>query len=161
MDLSGSWNYIEKIARSRLAHNKTERHVSDYGEGIEVIGVAGELLARRYLGLKEELHAGFDGGVDFEYAGKRIDVKATILTPNVAYRNLQWPTWKCVKSEIVLMTAIDPISKIGVMIGYATAAEVKSALINKERHVPCYEIPFSKLHPIYELIGMELRRRQG
>ena len=64
MDLSGSWPYIESTARDRLSHNKTRRHVSDYGEGIEVIGVAGEIVVRRFLGLCEEVHDGFDNGVD-------------------------------------------------------------------------------------------------
>ena len=64
MDLSGSWDYIREIARSRLAHNKTSHHVSEFGEGIELIGVAGEIVARRFLGLPETIHQRFDGGVD-------------------------------------------------------------------------------------------------
>src|SRR5512133_207525 len=97
MDLNGSWDYIERIARSRLSHNKTKRHVYDYGEGIEVIGVAGEIIVRRFLGLDETVHEGFDHGVDMSYFGMRIDVKATVLTPNANYRYLQWPNWKKVR----------------------------------------------------------------
>jgi hypothetical protein len=158
MDLNGSWEYIEDIARSRLAHNKTKHHISDYGEGIEVIGVAGEIAARRFLGLPEEVHSGFDGGCDLIYAGKRVDVKTTVFTPNVIYRFLQWPEWKRVKSDIILMTVVDPISKIAEVIGYATESEIKAATMNRERPNPCFEIAFTKLHPAYELVAATLRR---
>ena len=111
MDLNGSWQYFESIARNRLAHNKTKRHVSMYGEGIETIGAAGELAARRFLGLEEKLHQGFDGGHDFVFAGMSVDVKATVLTPNIEYRFLQWPEKKPIRCQIILMTAVDPISR--------------------------------------------------
>jgi hypothetical protein len=157
MNLDGSWAYIENIARSRLAHNKTSRHVSAYGEGIELIGVAGEIAVRRFLGLPEEVHYGFDGGCDLMYAGLRVDVKATVFTPNVAYRSLQWPEWKRVKADIILMTVVDPITRLAEVIGYATADEIRSAPVNRERFNPCHEIPFAKLHPAYELVALTLR----
>ncbi len=157
MNLDGSWEYIENTARSRLAHNKTSHHVTAYGEGIELIGVAGEIAARRFLGLPEVVHDTFDGGFDLMFAGMKVDVKATIFTPNVAFRSLQWPEWKRVKADIILMTVVDPISKLAEVIGYATADEVKLAPINKGRFNPCHEIPFSKLHPPYELVALTLR----
>ena len=94
------------------------------------------------------------------YAGKRVDVKATVFTPNVAYRRLQWPEWKRVKADIILMTVIDPISKIAEVIGFATADEIRAAPINRERFNPCHEIPFCELHPPYELVAMNLRGLQ-
>ena len=57
MDLSGSWLYIERIARSRLAHNKSRYHVSEYGDGIETLGVAGE-LGQAVLGVRREVARG-------------------------------------------------------------------------------------------------------
>lgn len=159
MDLSGSWETIERIARSRLARNKTLRHVSDYGEGIEVIGVAGELLVRRFLGLPEEIHSGFDHGIDIEAFGLRMDVKATILTPNARYRFLQWPYWKKVQADFIVMTAIDPIHRLGTIIGYATHAEIQTAEINSSRAIPCHEIAFPSLHPVWELEVEVCRRR--
>lgn len=161
MDLGGSWKYIEDVARSRLANNKTKHHVSDYGDGIETLGVAGELLARRFLGLDEKLHGGFDGGYDFVFAGMKVDVKATVLTPNIGFRFLQWPEWKEVKCQVVLMTAIDPVSRHGTMIGYATKDEVKKAPINSMRPIPCHEIAVKDLRPVYELVGIQLRIVQG
>jgi hypothetical protein len=161
MDLSGSWPYIERVARNRLAHNKTRHHVSEYGDGIETLGVAGEIVARRFLGLDEILHEGFDGGTDFVFAGKMVDVKATVLTPNIGFRYLQWPEWKPVKADIILMTAIEPVTKTGTVIGYATRAEVEKAEINRTRFSPCHEIPMSKLRPMYELISLQLRITQG
>lgn len=159
MDLSGSWDYIRQISRSRLAHNKTPHHVFDYGDGIELIGVAGEIVARRFLGLPEELHDGFDGGVDIFYGGMRVDVKATVLTPNIQHRFLQWPETKRVKSDIILLTAIDPILKIGTVLGYANRSDVLEAPINRERYQPCHEIPVTKLRPAWELEAEFVRGR--
>ncbi len=159
MDLSGSWQYIEEAARSRLSHNKTRRHVYDYGEGIEVIGVAGEIIVRRFLGLAETVHEGFDNGIDIEYFGLKMDVKATILTPSANFRFLQWPNWKKVRAELIVMTAVDPINKNGTIIGYARKEEILAAPINPNRPTPCHEIPFTELHPAWELMVEACRRR--
>lgn len=159
MDLSGSWNYIKRISRSRLAHNKTSHHVSDYGDGIELIGVAGEIVARRFLGLPEELHEGFDGGVDLVYGGMKVDVKATLLTPNIGHRFLQWPETKRIKSDIVLLTAVDPILQIGTILGYANRHDVLNAHVNYERFNPCHEIPVRDLKPAWELEAEFVRSR--
>jgi hypothetical protein len=159
MDLSGSWEYIERIAKSRLAHNKTPRHSSDYGDVIEVLGVAGEVVARRFLGLKESTHQGFDDGTDLVFCGHTIDVKATRLTAKVEYRFLQWPLWKKVKAEVVLMTAVDPDKKIGTVLGYVYKHEIEAAPVNLERAQPCKEIPVRNLHPAWELFQM--RQRSG
>ena len=59
MDLTSSWPYIEDTARNRLAHNKTSHHIYEYGDSLELLGVAGEIVARRFLGLSEELHCGY------------------------------------------------------------------------------------------------------
>ena len=152
MDLKGSWPYIESVARSRLSHNKTERHIDTYGEGIEVIGAAGEIIVRRFLGLPEQVHDHFDHGIDLEYYGLTVDVKATILTPNAPYRYLQWPNWKKLRADIVVMTAIDPLNRLGTVIGYARKDEILRAPLNPNRPTPCREIPFPHLHPAWELV---------
>jgi hypothetical protein len=159
MDLSGSWTHIQEAAKNRLSHNKTAFHIFDYGEGIEVLGAAGEVAARRFFGLPEELHTGFDSGCDLVFAGKRIDVKATVLTPKLNFRYLQWPQSKRVKSDIILLTAVDPISMQAVIVGYATRLEVELAVINNGRAYPCKEIAVINLHPPYELIMEDLRMR--
>lgn len=159
MDLTTAWPYIEDVARSRLSHNKTEHHVSCFGEGIEVIGVAGEVLVRRFLGVTEQVHEGFDHGVDINYFGLRIDVKATVLTPNASFRFLQWPNWKRVRADLIVMTAVDPINQYGTIIGYARKNEILAAPVNPNRPFPCHEIPFTALHPAWELIVEACRRR--
>ena len=159
MDLSGSWTQIQSVAKNRLAHNKTVFHVSDYGDGIEVLGAAGEVCARRFFGLPETLHEEFDNGCDLVFAGKKIDVKTTVLTPKLNYRYLQWPQTKRIKADIVLMTAVDPISMQAVVVGYATKAEVKLAAVNNGRAYPCREISVVDLHPPYELIIEDMRIR--
>jgi hypothetical protein len=157
MDLSGSWSYIERIARNRLANNKTPHHVTKYGEGIELLGVAGEIVARRFLGLNEILHEGFDNGIDLSYLGKRIDVKATELHRNFGIKNLQWPESKRIKCDIVLLTGIDVKNKFGAVIGYAPSYAVKNAPVNYERAYPCHEIPISELIQPYMLLVERLQ----
>lgn len=152
MDLSGSWSYIEKVARNRLANNKTPHHITQYGEGIELLGAAGEIVARRFLGKPEILHEGFDGGVDFFYLGKRIDVKATELHRNFGVKNLQWPDRKRIKCDIVLLTGIDLKNKFGAVIGYVPSYVVKRAPVNYRRALPCHEIPISELIQPYMLL---------
>ena len=159
MDLRGSWMYITDTARSRLATNKTSRHVAEFGDGIEVLGVAGEVTARRFLGLPEIVHGGFDGGADIIYCGIRIDVKATVLTPKVNHRFLQWPKWKRIKADYVLLTAIDPISQQSVILGYATPQEIMNSPVNEDRKYPCYELEVDKLHPEYLLVVEAMRRQ--
>lgn len=156
MDLSGSWAYIENVAQSRLAGNKTSRHVSKWGNTLEILGVAGEIAVRRYLGLPENVHNGFDHGVDLTFNGKSIDVKTTVLTPRLSYRYLQYPVWKKIKSEIIILTAVNPQSRAATIVGYATREEILRAPVNRTRLEACHEIPVRDLHPIWELIAASI-----
>lgn len=161
MDLSGAWSYGRSVSEHRLAHNKTQRHVSEYGDGIELLGVMGEICARRFLGLSEVLHEGFDHGVDILFEGMTIDVKATHLTPLIQHRYLQWPRWKPVKSDYILLAAIDALHRGGTILGYATRAEVLAAPINRDRRYPCREIAVGDLHPAWELEVEAVRHRSA
>ena len=149
---SGSGSYIESVDKRRFSHNKTDRHVREYGEYIEIIGAAGELVVRRFLGLSEELPVQFDGGVHLIFLGKTVYVKATKLTSMVLHRHLQWPLWKPITSDIIVLTAIDTELKYGELMGYALRSEVLKAKINYQRKFPCYEIPISELHPCNQLL---------
>lgn len=152
MNLAGDWTYITEIANVRRAQNQTPRHVDiSY---LEVIGAAGELAARRFLGMNEELHQSFDGGHDFHWHGYTVDVKATKLTPLVAHRYLQWPVWKPVKSDIVFMLGVSEPERIAVPLGFAYKSEVDNAPINDTRTTPCHEIPVPDLHPAWELFTL-------
>jgi len=153
MDFSREWKYLQQVSEKRLLNNKTSRHVSKYGEEIELIGAVGELAARRFLGLPQSLHETFDHGVDLIWRGKAIDVKATHLTPKIMYRFLQWPEWKTIKADIVLMTAVNLYDKSAVVLGFAYARELMNAEVNNEREIPCHEIAVPKLHPPYLLIA--------
>jgi hypothetical protein len=145
MDLSQDWDYIVKTAMLRLENNRTRSHISDYGTDIEVMGAAGELAARRYFGLKAVLHKNFDGGHDFKVGRKRVDVKATKLTPNLEYRFLQWSITKRIACDIVLLTAVDIRLRAAVIVGWATAKTMMAAPVNQERAYPCHEIPVPDL----------------
>lgn len=151
MDLSGDWPHILRVAKLRLAHNQTERHISQYGDSIEIRGVAGELAARRFFGLPEKLHTEFDGGIDLWLDGKSVDVKATKLVDYIDKLNLQWPEGKAFVAEIILLTAVDLEEQTAEMIGWATDKEMKAARVNPNRRDPCHEIKVTKLRPIQEL----------
>jgi hypothetical protein len=158
LNLSKDWAYIEKIASERLKHNKTEHHVSKYGTDIELLGAAGEFAARRFLGLPETLHTHFDGGADIAIGGLRIDVKATVWTPALSRRYLQWPYWKPIRSNIILMTAVLISAQTARIVGYATTQDILAADMNLERFTPCYEIPITDLRKAQELLNERKKR---
>ena len=157
MDLSRQWPYITQVAQHRLEHNKTERHVAGFGTYIEVIGAAGELAARHFLQLPLELHEHFDHGADIVYKDIRIDVKATVWTRRLQYRNLQWPIGKRIKADVVLFTAVNEEKKSAVVVGYALPEDIQRAPANPERKYECYEIPVRKLRKASQLLFVECR----
>lgn len=156
MDLAGSWGYIEQVASHRLANNQTPRQVSIYGTDIETLGAAGEIAARRFLGMPEKLHEHFDHGYDITWRGLLIDVKTTHLTPKIAHRFMQWPEWKIVKAEIILMSAVDLEGKQATVMGYAYKDEILASPINQTRYTPCHEIAMYALHPAWELLTLRM-----
>lgn len=152
MRLAKDWDYIKRVARARLSNNKTEKHVSQYGDAIEIIGVAGELTARRFFGLDESLHTHFDRGVDFILGGRKIDIKATPLHGGLGGNHLQWPTWKPVKSDIIILTAVNTDKHTSIVLGYVYADEIERAPVNHNRRTPCHEIPIEDLRPAWKLL---------
>ena len=158
MNLTAQWSYIEQVAADRLENNKTEHHVSEYGPEIELIGAAGELAAHRFFQLPEELHTHFDHGADLIYKSIRIDVKATAWTPRILRRHMQWPTWKRIKADVILLTAVSIEEKSAIMIGYALPYEIMRAPVNTERFLACHEIPIQHLHKASQLLFVEGKR---
>lgn len=151
MNLTASWPYIENVARTRLQNNRGRWHVSEYGEQIETLGAAGELAARRFLGLPEKLHSKMDGGVDFYYNGLKVDVKTTHWTPRADMRYLQWRKGKPLKCDILLFVVVDMNTMQAVPVGWATKEDVLRAPINETRDYPCHEIAVSDLRPLWRL----------
>src|SRR5690349_21550970 len=117
MDLAPQWSYLEEIAAERLRNNQTKYHVSEYGTYIELIGAAGELAARRFFQLPEELHTHLDGGTDMYFRDMRIDIKATVWTRKLKHRFLQWPITKQVRADVVLLTAVSIERKAAIIVG--------------------------------------------
>ena len=157
MDLSASWDYIKSVADQRLEHNRTQYHVLDYGTDIELLGAAGELVARRTLDLPEVLQIYLDGGIDFVWGGNMVDVKTTKATRFVDFRFLQWPEKKPIVAEIVVMTVVNLRRKRGYFLGWATREDIEAAPINRARKFPCHEIPLTKLRPLVTLLPLEYR----
>lgn len=158
MDLGHKWSYIQKVAKQRLRNNKTMFHVDRYGDDIEVLGAAGEIAARRFLGLPEKLHLNKDNGIDLYWRGWKVDVKATRMTKNLDYRFLQWPHYKPIKADIIFMTAVNLKYKKATVIGFATANELSTAPINTSRDIPCHEISVKILHPAWGMWTMNYKQ---
>lgn len=62
------WNFVQHNNighRYKANGNKTEQYV----------GLLGEVIIKKHLGIDYKLQSNFDGGFDFIYKGKRIDVK--------------------------------------------------------------------------------------
>jgi hypothetical protein len=157
MDLTPQWQYLEDVAAQRLQNNKTKHHKSEYGTYIELIGAAGELAARRFFHLPEELHTHLDGGTDMLYKDMRIDIKATLWTCKLQHRNLQWPITKVVKADVILLTAVNIDAKAAVIVGYALPHDIGRAPVNTERDYACYEIPIPRLRKASNLLFAECR----
>ena len=153
MNLEHHWNYVLDVAAQRLKNNKTPKHVAKYGDELEIMGAAGELAARIFLGSDLDMGVHFDGGVDIYYGRHRIDVKATKITPGIAYRFLQWPIWKPVISDVILMTVVNIGTKQASVIGYATKSDLENAVANMAREIPCVEISFQNLRAPWELVA--------
>jgi hypothetical protein len=156
MNLAADWVYIQDLANKRRRENQTQWHIDE--EYLETLGAAGELAARRFLGLDEALHEGFDDGVDLLWKGWKVDVKTTLLTRKIGYRYLQWPENKPIKADIVFMVTVDLESQEAVPVGFATRQELEAAPVNTERKYPCREIPFVHLHAPWEMYAVSTRR---
>lgn len=161
MDLGEHWHYVETVARIRLQHNKTDRHISRYGPEIEVIGAAGELAARLYLGLSENLHTGFDNGVDLVWKGWTVDVKSSKLVPKLPYMSLQYPEYKKVKADIQFLIAVDIDNQVATPVGWATREMVLNSPINRQRYQPCHEISVRELINPWALYTLEEKANLG
>jgi hypothetical protein len=147
VDLSSDWPYIQHIAAERLRKNKTPRHRADFGTEIEVTGAAGELAARRFLGLPEELGTTFDGGIDLTLHGITVDVKST----KPSSRWLQVAYYKRVAADIILMMSVDGNSQTATPRGFAWKREILDAPLDLRQVDACHRIHINDLHSIEEL----------
>jgi hypothetical protein len=122
MNLQADWGYILEVAERRLRNNRTHRHIVSEKGRLEIIGAAGEVAARRFLGLPEKLHNHFDGGVDLNWRGYRVDVKSTAISDHLGKQYLQYPEYKWINADIILMMGIDLDRQEATVIGFATCA---------------------------------------
>jgi hypothetical protein len=143
MDLRADWGYILDLA-ARRRRSQNQWYIPNDGS-YDIIGAAGELAARRFFGLPEDLHAGYDGGVDFIYRGVKVDVKSTLMRHLRKEGLLQWPRRKEIKADIVLLMCIDLEAQRATPVGYATRDIILNARQNDTSKVPCFEVPIEAL----------------
>ena len=62
------WNYLQK-------NNLGNRSEANGNKEQQLVGLIGEIMTLNFFGLEHKLSNGFDGGFDFTYKGKKIDVK--------------------------------------------------------------------------------------
>jgi hypothetical protein len=155
MNLRDDWDYILKKAQERYSKVRTQWHVNRYGNRLEIMGAAGEVAARRLLRLERDLHVGFDGGIDFMWRGKKVDVKATRKYPHVECTALQWPLTRQINADLIILVLVDAENKEADIVGYITKAELENARTNLSASIPCLEVPTTKFHCIYELLDNE------
>ena len=70
------WNYLSK-------NNMGNRHSANGNREQQFVGLIGEILTKNFFDLNHKYTSGFDGGFDFEYKGKKIDVKTMGRTVNM------------------------------------------------------------------------------
>ena len=151
MNLRSDWPYIQHVAAERLRNNITPRHRAKYGTEIEVIGAAGELAARRFLGLSEKLGTTFDGGIDLSLHGLTIDVKST--KPYSLW--LQLAYYKRVAADVLLMMSVNVKRQTVIPRGFAWREEILAAPLDISQDDACHRIHIDELHPIHELLEID------
>ena len=62
------WDFLSK-------NNIGNRHSANGNKEQQLVGLIGEVLTKNAFNIEHKFTKGFDGGFDFEYKGKRIDVK--------------------------------------------------------------------------------------
>lgn len=157
--LRKNWRAIEEVARKRLKNNsKTKHHRKEFGNELEIMGAAGEIAARRFLKLPLWLQTTFDNGIDLEWRGHTVDVKATRWVPTIMSRYLQWPKTKNIKADLILMTAIDFEQKKAILLGFCSREELERAPVNEKRDIPCMEVPVTSLRKPEKLFDLNQRQ---
>tara|TARA_R100000664_G_C2661158_1_gene77309 strand:+ start:48 stop:554 length:507 start_codon:yes stop_codon:yes gene_type:complete len=56
-------------------HTLGNRGIADGNKKEQFVGLVGEVLTKEIFGIKHKFENGFDGGFDFKYQNKKIDVK--------------------------------------------------------------------------------------
>jgi len=161
ISLRNKWKTIVAVAKKRLKNNsKTEWHRSEFGDELEIMGAAGEIAARLFLKLPLRLSTKFDNGVDLEWQGYSVDVKATRWVSTIMSRYLQWPEKKNIKADFILLTAIDFNERRAKILGYCTGEELRNAPVNEKREIPCMEIPIKELKDPEDLFSLTQKRKE-
>jgi hypothetical protein len=114
------------------------------------MGAAGELAARRYLGLDETLGTHFDGGVDLTLHGLTVDIKST----RPWSKWLQIAYYKRVVADVVLMMSINLKYQTAQPFGFAWREEVLNAPLDLRMDDACHHIPVEELHSVQELLNV-------
>jgi len=70
------WEYLSE-------NNLGNRHSANGNKEQQFVGLLGEILTKEFFGLNHIYSNGFDGGFDFIYKDKKIDVKTMGRTVNV------------------------------------------------------------------------------
>lgn len=161
IDLKPHWKNIQRVAKIRLASNKTNHHVYRFKNKLEIMGAAGEVAAHLYLGLSPEIHLEFDDGVDLEWRGWTVDVKTA--RAEIKRLALQIPLRKIkdrlLNSEIYLLTTVDIKKREANIIGYTWRGAILKAKPNYTRPVPCKEIYAWDLYEPSRLKNIRRKRR--
>tara|TARA_R100000951_G_scaffold32121_1_gene27434 strand:+ start:1748 stop:2254 length:507 start_codon:yes stop_codon:yes gene_type:complete len=69
------WKYLAN-------NNMGKRHSANGSKEEQLVGLIGEIMTKELFNIKHEWQSGFDGGFDFIYKGKKIDVKTMGRTVN-------------------------------------------------------------------------------
>ena len=116
-------------------NNLGNRHTANGNKEQQLVGLIGEIITKKYFGVKHKWVNGFDGGFDFIYNNKKIDVKTMgrNVTPKKFYVNNFIALQKDFDCDYYIFTSLNKIKNELCICGYVSKKELleKSILYKK------------------------------
>jgi len=163
MLITDAWDYILDVARERLVANFHRHNSHRLGDHIEVLGVAGELAARRFLGLPERVLGVGDPGWDIEIPSTdvlgdpyvwTIDVKSRPWIEGFWRMPLQWPLHKPMRADLALLVFVHLAERRAAVVSFAGKEDLEAAPIDTGGLMPCRLVDPQNMQPATRLYNL-------
>lgn len=140
------WPIIQAVGSQRDIQKKSYKTTKNWSNNsTHQLGIIGELVLSYHTGLPvnfDLLYEG-DGNLDFDIRGKTVDVKSTQYWRDPHLKQYPNPKkW----SDIYILVSIDLKMREGLLVGWASADEMKSAPLVNYGHGDQRSLPGSQLH---------------
>ena len=113
------WKYLKE-------NNLGNRHSANGNKEQQFVGLIGEIITKKYFGIEHKWLKGFDGGYDFIYNNKKIDVKTMgrNVTPKDFYVNNFISFQKDFDCDYYILTSLNKKTNELFICGYLSKTEL-------------------------------------